>query len=156
MANNQNEGLLHNDPSRRHDPFNLAFDKQFQEVDEEYESVRTIQKTCYHSTRKGCFNFWSLVIGILLSFIWGIIMGTMQFMLIWIVYPWVKIWKLYWIPGASVVGSILNAIFGECLKNVSSRGTTVNVNGNDIQQVDNNNNKDLIVGNGTPSGYPQV
>ena len=67
-----------------------------------------------------------------------------------------KIWKLYWTPGATVVGAILNAIFGDCLKNLASTGTTVNVNGNDIQQVNNGNNKDLLVGNETSSGYPQV
>lgn len=74
------------------------------------------------------------------------------------IYKWYtqKLVKLYWTPAATVVGSILNAIFGECLRNVASTGTTVNVNGNDIQQVNNNNNKDLLVGNGTPSGYPQV
>ena len=69
-----------------------------------------------------------------------------------------KIWKLYWTPGAAVVGSILNAIFGECFRNFASTGTTVNVNGNDVQQIDNNNsiNRELIVDSGTPAGYPQV
>ena len=73
--------------SQRHDPYNLTFNKQFPETDEDYESVRTIQKTCYHYTRKGCFNFWSLVVGIILAFVWGIVMGTTQFVIQWVVNP---------------------------------------------------------------------
>eukprot|EP00484_Ammonia_sp_Unknown_P027240 CAMPEP_0197048092 /NCGR_PEP_ID=MMETSP1384-20130603/23491_1 /TAXON_ID=29189 /ORGANISM="Ammonia sp." /LENGTH=159 /DNA_ID=CAMNT_0042480147 /DNA_START=23 /DNA_END=502 /DNA_ORIENTATION=- len=157
---NQDEGLLSNVPGKRHDPFSLAFDKQFQEVDEEYESVRTIQKTCYQSTKKGCFNFWSLVFGIILSFVWGIVMGTLQFALIWIIYPWVKVWKLYWIPAVSVAGDLLNALCGKTLSNLASKGTVVNVNGNevDMEKMKRRDEKSvaLAVGNGTAGHYHQV
>merc|ERR1719410_1962013 len=125
------EGLMGNTPSKRHDPFNLGFDKEFQE---EYDTVRSIQKTCYYNTRKGCFNFMSLLIGIILAFIWGIIMGITQFFLIWVIVPSVKVWKLYWTPAASLGGALLNALFGPCLKNVAARGATINVNGNDIEK----------------------
>ena len=69
-----------------------------------------------------------------------------------------KIWKLYWTPGAAVVGSIINALFGDCLKNVSSTGTTVNVNGkdNDIQQITNDIDLVAAEDGAAPSGYPKV
>ena len=47
----------------RTDPFNLDFDKQFMELSDEYESVRTIQKNCYKGTKKTCFNVMSLLFG---------------------------------------------------------------------------------------------
>ena len=78
-------------------------------------------------------------------------MGTLQFTLIWLIYPWVKVWELYWTPAVAVAGTLLNALCGKTLKNLASTGTTVNVNGNDIQNID----KPLIVNN-TPSGYNQV
>eukprot|EP01084_Bolivina_argentea_P257057 432978_1 len=134
------EGLLGNVSNTRHDPFKLKFDTQFQEVDEEYDSVRKIQKLCYHHTRKGCFNVFSILFGIILAFIWGIVMGTTQFVMIWLVLPWVKIWKLYWTPAVAVAGALLNALFGPCLKNISRQGATINVNGNDIEKMKKRNN----------------
>lgn len=107
-------------PGDKADPFNLDFEKQFLEIDDEYESVRNMQRACYSGTKKGCFNCCSLTIGIILSFIWGIIMGALQFFLIWVVIPYCKTVRLYYIPGASVIGALLDACFGRCIKNVSS------------------------------------
>eukprot|EP01084_Bolivina_argentea_P179947 310909_1 len=125
----------------RKDPFNMSFDKQFCECDCEYDSVRRCQKIIYTQTKKGCFNFVSLLIGIILSFIWGIIMGLTQFFMIWVVLPCLKLWSIYYTPSAAVVGDFMDAIFGKCLKNLSSKGTTVNVksngngNNNDVEQI---------------------
>ena len=77
----------------------------------------------------------SLLVGIVLSFVWGLVMGIMQFSLVWLVAPWAKVIKLYYTPFASVVGSLMNAIFGKCLKNVSSKGATINV-GEDRKKKD--------------------
>mmetsp|Transcript_31977 Transcript_31977/g.51371 ORF Transcript_31977/g.51371 Transcript_31977/m.51371 type:complete len:175 (-) Transcript_31977:919-1443(-) len=140
-------------PGTRADPFNLAFDKQFLEIDDEYEAVRTIQNKCYSGTKKGCFNFLSLVLGILLSFIWGLIMGALQFVLIWMIIPFVKVAKLYYMPAARVVGALLEAIFGRCCKNVASQGTTVNVNNGEASQQQNG--VPLVISNVHPQQQQQ-
>ena len=63
-------------------------------------------------------------------------MGIMQFSLVWIVVPSAKVWKLCYTPSASVVGSLLNAIFGKCLKNIASQGATINVGDSDKKKDD--------------------
>lgn len=154
-------------PGDKADPFNLDFEKQFLEIDDEYETVRNIQKACYGGTKKGCFNCLSLVIGVILSFLWGLIMGMMQFFLIWMVIPYWKVIRLYYTPACAVVGALLNACFGKCFKNVASQGTTVNVTNGDAQKQDNN--VPLVVSNiepqqqgqygamdGQQTGYPKI
>eukprot|EP00483_Globobulimina_turgida_P011777 UN11799 len=114
------------------------------------------KKTCYGGTKKGCFNCMSMVVGVALSFVWGLIMGMAQFFLIWMVIPYWKIIKLYYTPAAAVIGALLNSCFGKCLKNISPKGATVNVNSKGAQ-----NNVPSIVSSiqqqdGQQTGYPKL
>ena len=114
-------------PGNRADPFHLDFDKQFFQNDDEYEPVRVIQKAIYRETKRGCFNCLALTLGIIMSFVWGLLMGMTQFLLIWFLLPSWNLMKLLYTPGAAVTGALLNAIFGKCLKNLAAEGTTIKV-----------------------------
>ena len=137
-------------PGSRADPFNLNYDRQFLEIEDEYDQLRNVQKACYGGTKKSCFNSLSLVFGIILAFVWGMTMGLAQFVLIWFVIPFLKLSKLYYTPAAAVIGALLNACFGKCLKNVSAEGTTVNVAGQGAHR------DEQPVADGPSTGYPKI
>lgn len=112
-------------PGTRADPLKLNFDTQFLEIEDDYDQLRLLQEAVYGGTKRAVYSCLSLVLGIILSFVWGFIMGFLQFVTIWIILPSWKVIQIWWIPGASMTGAILNAIFGKCLKNVASQGTTI-------------------------------
>lgn len=123
------------------DALETAFDKAFPESDE-LPIVRKIQKMLYQVSKKGLFNILLVVIAIICALFWGIIMGTLQFCLIWFVLPGTKIVQMVYGPVASVLGFLLNLIFGPCLSNVASKGSVVNITESDAQSPQ----KELIGG----------
>ena len=123
MASNQPRN---DNPQSQGDALETAFDKAFPESDE-LPIVRKIQKMLYDVSKKGLFNILLIVLAIIVSLCWGIIMGTLQFLLIWFVLPGSKLIQMVYGPLASVVGFLLNLIFGPCLSNVASKGSVVNV-----------------------------
>ena len=71
----------------RRETLDLTFDKTFPETDET-DCVRNIEHKCYGGTRKFVYNCFSLIFGIIFSFVWGIIMAIEQFMVVWCVLPY--------------------------------------------------------------------
>mmetsp|Transcript_56927 Transcript_56927/g.51218 ORF Transcript_56927/g.51218 Transcript_56927/m.51218 type:complete len:171 (-) Transcript_56927:163-675(-) len=107
-------------PGRETDPLEIAFDKAFPQSDE-LEAVRNIQNLIYSYSRKGLFNLLSVLIGMVLALAWGLLLGLIQFLLIWFLHPALKVVKLLYGPAAELIGVIMNAIYGKCLSNISSR-----------------------------------
>ena len=129
-----------NDQSQsKGDALETGFDKAFPESDE-LPFVRKIQKLLYQVSKKGLFNILLVVIAIIVSLFWGIIMGILQFVLIWLVLPGSKLVQMVYGPIASVAGFLLNLIFGPCLSNVASKGSVVNITDSESPQ------KELIGG----------
>lgn len=72
------------------DPFGLQFDTQFEETDD-LPQIRSILRVVYNLSRKGTFNLLSVVIGSILSILWGLTMALFQFFVIWYVLYSIKI-----------------------------------------------------------------
>lgn len=78
--------MANNNPGKATDPLEIGFDKAFPQSDE-IAAVRDIQDMIYSYSRKGLFNLLSIIIGMVLALFWGLLMGILQFLLIWWVYP---------------------------------------------------------------------
>lgn len=75
-----------NNPDKETDPFEISFDVAFPESDE-LDGIREIQSVLYLYSRKGLFNLLSISIGMFLAVIWGLLLGLIQFFLIWFLHP---------------------------------------------------------------------
>mmetsp|Transcript_3721 Transcript_3721/g.4617 ORF Transcript_3721/g.4617 Transcript_3721/m.4617 type:complete len:427 (-) Transcript_3721:113-1393(-) len=109
-----------NEPEISEDPMDMAFDKRFKKS-EEAKGLRTIIQLIYFYARKGIFNLLSILLGIILAILWGYTMGFYEFYLVWFVLPWIDITKRIYLPLANVVGDVMNAIFGRCLRNFKTQ-----------------------------------
>jgi len=58
-------------PDTTKDPYQMGFETAFPET-EEYPFVRNAERWIYDNTRKGVFNGFSIIIGLMLSFFLGI------------------------------------------------------------------------------------
>jgi len=94
------------------DPLQVSFDVTFPQSDE-HDTIRQIQKTIYNASRTGMFNLLSLVVGIILSLAWGLLMGVVEFFLLWGVHPFTKVVTMLYTPVAKVAGVILVSVFGD-------------------------------------------
>eukprot|EP01083_Nonionella_stella_P074619 202475_1 len=120
------------EPANPKDPLEQSFNMVFPPTAEGSEllmscehaetfSLRSCQNTIYTETRKHCFVCLSLVIGIPLSFCWGLTMAACEFCLVWVLYPCLKAVKLFVYPVGQLLGVLCNAIYGDCLSNLASK-----------------------------------
>ena len=126
------------------DPMDMAFDKRFKKS-EEVPGLRAIIQLIYHHSRKGIFNLLSIVLGIILAILWGYTMGWYEFYLVWFILPWIDIAKRLYLPLAKVVGDVMNAVFGRCLRNFKTQPawfTFGGINGNNNIQYDKTDDDD--------------
>ena len=72
--------------NKKYDEIDLKFDTTFPKTDE-FKFVRIIQDTIYSITIKLFFNIFSLIIGTVLSLVWGIFNAFMQFVFVWFIIP---------------------------------------------------------------------
>ena len=121
-----------NEPEISEDPMDMAFDKRFKKS-EEVKGLRDLVRFIYYYARKGLFNLLSILLGIILAILWGYTMGLYEFYLVWFILPWIDIAKRVYLPLANVVGDVMNAIFGRCLRNFKTQPawfTFGGINGN--------------------------
>ena len=66
------------------DPFGFDFDAAFKQSDEE-PWVRVFLNKIYDISRRCTFNLLSITVGFIMSIIWGLVMASTQFFVIWYV-----------------------------------------------------------------------
>ena len=67
------------------DEFSLQFVKAFTKYDA--CGVVLVEEACYDACRTGIYNLLAVVLGIPLSFVWGLVYGVLQFIIKWILNP---------------------------------------------------------------------
>ncbi len=147
-----NDAAPSDGPGAENDPLSVSFDKAFPKSDE-IEAIRGIEKIVYGYSKKGMFNLLSILVGIPISLVWGLVLGICSFFLIWFVYPALvkplppshplhhsshptltphsshaqAAVKMFYSPAAQLVGHVLDSVFGTCLSRLASKGNQINV-----------------------------
>ena len=128
IPNNKNENENEEKIDVR-EPIGFTFSKSFPTAMsniEEISKIRNIERVVYTICQCGSYNLLVFTVGIAFSLVWGLLLGGLEFLNLWIFNPLQEMFTIVFEAFGKMCGGAMDNIFGQCLRNLKGERPILN------------------------------